>query len=253
MPTAREIVKAVVTALIVTAILALGSWALSKLDADVALWVVALIAFASLLVGFLIGKRTRVASLLPSYHAEHIEDTILTLQHVQAGKLIGISLEELIERGILGPARYGLTFPGSDVRLSVLVPSSSTPGEFEMAYEAGHTVGRKVDFRLTIAGSFASHALDSRELVWTNNVEKDPRWRRHPKAREGRDYGALAATPIEVGDDVIGVLSVLSARCRSKIAWAVSDSALITSRRSSMRSSSDDTRRRSSWASSGSS
>ena len=80
---------------------------------------------------------------------------------------------------------------------------------FEMLYEAGHSQGRKDNFTLPKA-SLAGHALETGELQWSNNVEKDRRWHRHPKADEKRGYRSLASMPIVVGDDPVAVLNVVS-------------------------------------------
>ena len=41
-------------------------------------------------------------------------------------------------------------------------------------------------------------------------MHSDERWTSHPQARPGREYGSLASVPIRLGDEIVGVLNVLS-------------------------------------------
>lgn len=41
-------------------------------------------------------------------------------------------------------------------------------------------------------------------------MDNDDRWRPHPKARPGRQYGSLVSIPVRRGDEVVGVLNVIS-------------------------------------------
>ena len=78
-----------------------------------------------------------------------------------------------------------------------------------MLYESGHSLGRKSNFSLPKT-SIAGHALESGDLQWTNNVDEDDRWSRHPLASDNRSYGSLASMPIIVGDTGVAVLNVVS-------------------------------------------
>ena len=78
-----------------------------------------------------------------------------------------------------------------------------------MLYESGHSLGRKSNFSLPRA-SLAGHALESGDLQWTNNVDEDNRWSRHPLATDDRRYRSLASMPIIVGDTSVAVLNVVS-------------------------------------------
>jgi putative methionine-R-sulfoxide reductase with GAF domain len=89
-------------------------------------------------------------------------------------------------------------------------PEARSRQDFVMKFAAGHRLESRKRFRLQIAGSFAGHAYSSGEIQWTNDVEMDPRWRKHPQAREDRTYGSLVPVPINVGQRVVGVLSVIS-------------------------------------------
>jgi hypothetical protein len=70
-----------------------------------------------------------------------IAEAILRLREVAAGHL-DISFGEFIERGVLAPARFGLSVvPGEEIRLSVLRFDESTQA-FQILYESGHSLGR---------------------------------------------------------------------------------------------------------------
>lgn len=201
---ARRIAEGLLT----SAIFAFALWLLSRLDASVPLWVL-VAALVLVVVAFLVGRRVPRAEDLIGYHADHLGDIVLTLRDLLAQTLTGVSFEDFIERGVLGPAQFNLRRRGTEeIRLSVLELDVSDQ-QFRMTYEAGHGVGRKTDFRLGLA-TMAGHAYKSRDLQWTNDVESDERWTRHEKARPGRDYGSLAVAPIIVGDEVVAVLNVLS-------------------------------------------
>ena len=79
-----------------------------------------------------------------------------------------------------------------------------------MRFSAGHSLEGSRDFRLPIAGSFGGHAYSSREVQWTDDVDADPRWSKHPKGRPGRDYASLVSVPVVVRDQVIGVMNAVS-------------------------------------------
>lgn len=133
---------------------------------------------------------------------------MLALRDYAAGRL-EVSFNDLIERGILAPARFGLSVvAGEEIRLSILALDDS--GEaFDMLYESGHSLGRKENFSLPRT-SLAGHAFDAKELKWTDNVNDDERWRRHPLADEKRRYKSLASMPIVVGGESVAVLNVVS-------------------------------------------
>ena len=95
--------------------------------------------------------------------------------------------------------------------MSVIHPRLDAPAEFEMLLEAGHSLDARQNFSLPVAGSFAGHALQSGVTQWTNDVDKDPRWTRHPHARENRSYGSLVSVPINRADgQPVGVFNVIS-------------------------------------------
>jgi GAF domain-containing protein len=155
--------------------------------------------------------RTRAARIgedLLGYQADLIGEAILGLREIAAGKL-DVSFEEFIERGVLAPARFGISaVRGEEIRLSVLKLDDETQ-QFKMLFESGHSLGRKANFSLPKI-SLAGHALESGDLQWTNNVDADDRWSPHPLASDSRRYRSLASMPIIVGGSPVAVLNVVS-------------------------------------------
>ncbi len=204
MPTVRGVLENVLAGIIMLGL----AWGVSRIDASIQLWVALLLFAGALAIGYRLGISRRTPEDLASYQADLLRDAILALRDFEAGRL-EVSLENLIERGILGPAGYGLSaVAGEQIRLSVLELDDS--GEsFRMLYESGHSLGRKANFFLPRA-SLAGHAFETRRLQWTDNVEEDKRWQPHPMAIERRSYRSLASMPIVVGDEAVAVLNVLS-------------------------------------------
>ena len=198
----------VVAGLIGIGVLAAAAWGVSHVDAPIALWAVLLIAACLGALGFAAGRVSRYGDDLLGYQSDLLGEAVLALRDLVAGKL-NVPFEDFMERGVLAPARFGLSVERKEeIRLSVLIPESD--GEhFKMLFESGHSLGRKDDFSLPKA-SLAGHALETGELQWTNDVEKDKRWHLHPKASAERGYHSLASMPIVVGDDAVGVLNVVS-------------------------------------------
>lgn len=162
-------------------------------------------------LGFLWGRiGGRRQQLYPAY-AEHIREALETFQKALAGDIPGVGTDEYVENGILAPARHWLRqAPDEDVRLMVLGLREPDRREFRLVWESGHSLEARQKFRLEVGGSFVGHAYESGQTQWTNDVESDPRWRPHPRARPERAYGSLVAVPLRAGNDIIGVLSVLS-------------------------------------------
>lgn len=193
---------------------------LDLLDDHVEVWVVVLAAVLFGGAGLAVGRRNGgtqeligqllVELDLNQYYADHLYEVLETLQKIISQSIPGVSFSEFVERGMLEPARQYLTQgPGEDIRLSVLVPDERHQ-DFVMEFAAGHRLESRGSFRLPIAGSFAGHAYASGEIQWTNDVDTDQRWSKHPRARPDRAYGSLVSVPIKVQDQVIGVLNVIS-------------------------------------------
>ena len=208
MPSLRGVWENVIAGLLGLAVIALATWFASTLDAPVALWAVVLIAVVAFLAGTTLGRVLRVGEDLLGYQADLIGEAILGLREIVAGHL-DVSFEEFIERGVLAPARFGISaVRGEEIRLSVLKLDEKTQ-EFKMLFESGHSLGRKANFSLPKA-TLAGHALESGDLQWTNNVDSDGRWRPHPRASDSRRYSSLASMPVIVGGTPVAVLNVVS-------------------------------------------
>jgi GAF domain-containing protein len=207
-PTARGIGENVVATFVVLALLAALGFATSTVDAPVPLWLAIALTLMGVGVGVLVGLMQRDHANLPAYQADLLGEAMLALRDYAAGRL-RVPFVDLIERGILAPAQFGLSLkPGEEVRLSIL-ELDGTGAAFRMTFQAGHSVGRQDNFSLPRA-TLAGHAFETKELQWTDNVETDERWRPHPKADKKRAYKSLACMPIVVGDEVVAVLNVVS-------------------------------------------
>jgi GAF domain len=207
-PTVRGIWENVIAGLIGLAIIAVGSLLLSRIGASIPLWAAFVVAVLAAIGGLIFGRATQDRSDLPAYQADLLGEAILALRVYATGRL-GVSFDDLIERGILDPARFGMTVvAGEEIRLSILELDDS--GEvFKMRYQSGHTLGRKENFSLPRV-SLAGHAFDAKELKWTDDVDADPRWQPHPLAQQRHRYRSLASMPVVVGDESVAVLNVVS-------------------------------------------
>ncbi|HWI96184.1 MAG TPA: GAF domain-containing protein [Solirubrobacterales bacterium] len=198
----------VIAGLLGVGLVAGAAWIASTFDTPVPLWAVVLVGAVALTLGAILGRIFRRGRDLHAYQADLIKEAILALRDVAAGHL-DVAFEEFIERGVLAPARFGLSLvSGEEIRLSVLKFDDEAQ-TFQMIYESGHSLGRKDNFSLPKA-SIAGHALESGDLQWTNNVDGDKRWSRHPRASTDRRYGSLASMPIIMGDEPVAVLNVVS-------------------------------------------
>ncbi len=205
----RGVSENVVAGLIAAGILAGAAWGVSHVDAPIPLWAALVAAVCAGALGFVSGQKIfRYGDDLPGYQSNLLNEAMLALRDLVAGKL-NVTFEDFMERGVLAPARFGLSVERNEkIRLSVLIPESE--GEnLKMLFESGHSLGLKANFSLPKA-SLAGHALATGELQWTNEVKKDKRWHPHPKASAERSYHSLASMPIVVGDDAVGVLNVVS-------------------------------------------
>lgn len=208
MPTVKGVFENLIAGGVLAVILLVGTWATDTIDTPVPLWLLILSSVVVLIAGFSAGKLTRDNADLPAYQADLVGEAILALRDHAAGRL-AVPLSDLVELGILAPARFGLSVVrGEEIRLSVVEPDESG-NSFRMVYAAGHSLGRKDNFSLSKA-SIAGHAFDSKELQWTDDVSSDKRWSQHPKADAKRGYKSLAAMPIVVDDEAVAVLNVIS-------------------------------------------
>jgi GAF domain-containing protein len=152
-----------------------------------------------------IGELERQNALY-GYYASFLWEVMQTLQKAIRGDIPGVTIDELVEQGILAPARELLRqAPGEDVRLSVLVPEGQ---DFVMRWAAGHRLASKQNFRMRIGDSFSRFAYTSGEIVYSEDVDVDPRFRPHPRAE--RPYRSIISLPIRSGEDVVAAFNVVS-------------------------------------------
>jgi hypothetical protein len=138
--------------------------------------------------------------------ADLIYEALETLQKIVRGALPGVTIDELIEQGLLEPARQFLERGGGEeVRLSVLVPDGT---DFLMRWAAGHRLESKRRFRHAINTTFSRIAFETGQIAYSADVADDPRFEPFPEAT--RHYRSLISVPIRAGDDVVAVLNVLS-------------------------------------------
>jgi GAF domain-containing protein len=219
----EKVADSLVVPLLGFVLIAVAGVLLARLDEDIPAWTaliaVVLIAAGAFALGRVRASSQEVTTLIDDlfvqvelhlYYADHIYEVLETLQKVVSGSIPDVGFDEFVERGMLEPARGYLTqASGEDVRLSVQVPDEERQN-FLMRFSAGHSLEGRRDFHLPIAGSFGGHAYSSSEVQWTGDVEADPRWSKHAKARAGRNYASLVSVPVVVRDQVIGVMNVVS-------------------------------------------
>jgi hypothetical protein len=146
--------------------------------------------------------------LLTAYYSRHLYDSLEAWQKIQNGAIPDVDGATFLEQGVLQPARdFLMQRPGEDVRLSILVPSGD---DFEMALAAGHTLESKMRYRLPIAHSFSKAAYESGRIEWSGDLDNDPRFTPHPRAREGRGYDSIISSPVRAGDETVAVFNVIS-------------------------------------------
>lgn len=125
MPTARGIWENVLASFVVLAALALVGFATSTITSPIPLWLGIVLAMGGVGIGVLIGLVQRDDSDLPAYQADLLGEAILALRDYAAGRL-QVPFADLIERGILAPAQFGLSLkPGEEYGFLFL--SSMTP------------------------------------------------------------------------------------------------------------------------------
>jgi hypothetical protein len=118
-------------------------------------------------------------------------------------------LDDLVERGVLGPARGLLVrHDEEDVRLAVLVPTDERHTDFAMRWAAGHRPESVRNYRRPIDQTLAGIAFRRGEYVDRSNVREDRDFVQNP--RESRRFAALVAVPLRVEERIVGVLSVVS-------------------------------------------
>jgi GAF domain-containing protein len=150
---------------------------------------------------------TEHARAMTAAYAEHLGEILYSLQRVLAGAIPGVDARDLIEDGMLQPARDLLSSRQmADVRLSVLVRDG---GDFVMPYAAGHNLESKRRFRLPVDHSFSKWALETGLIYWSSNLAEDDRFVRHPRAAQERGYNSIISVPIRSGDEVVAVFNAI--------------------------------------------
>jgi hypothetical protein len=117
-------------------------------------------------------------------------------------------LDELVERGVLGPARGLLKRePLEDVRVAVLI--ADPDGEsWRMRWAAGHRPEGVRNYHRPIPMTLAGQAYTRREVVAFDDVTQEAGFVRNPRAT--RDFRALVAAPLLINEKIVGALSVVS-------------------------------------------
>ncbi len=202
-------------------------------------WIAALIASVTLIVGLALGAAidtaddraavsAKISELesrtgeLGAYetYAEHLRDALRDLRQVLAKELPSFSTRDFIETGVFAPAHAllqhdHLNLARGDVRFSILRPRGEdfvmTDGD-ELAPALGHHAESRQRFHLPIRGSFAGIALDHGRVQWSNDLDGDTRFQRHPKASPERNYQSIVSVPLWRSGQIAGVLNVIATR-----------------------------------------
>lgn len=150
-------------------------------------------------------------------YSEHLRDALADLRRLLNGELPAFSVGDYIEKGIFETAHRLLTREGDrgDVRFSVL----HVEGGFlvmargrQMFPALGHSLEARQQFRLALDDAFAGIAYRTGRMQSSGDVDSDERFKRHPKARPGREYRSIVSVPLRSGDAVDGVLNVIATK-----------------------------------------
>ena len=214
------------TALVIAAILAVKHYGAHH---EVRLWFLIVVAMFVAAVAFLVGflwrrpvvvasdavVAARLAELEQAfaeseYGKRLLRDVLESIQTSIASE-DDWQLDQLVERGVLGPVR-GLLIRAAneDVRLAVLMPRNEGPDRWRMRWTAGHRHESVRAYNQEIDSTMAGLAYRRGELVKSEDVRADERFQANP--RETRPFRSLVAIPLQVEDRVVGALSVVSTR-----------------------------------------
>jgi hypothetical protein len=120
-------------------------------------------------------------------------------------------LDDLVERGVLGPARGLLVRDREeDVRLAVMVPADDPPTRFRMRWAAGHRPESVRLYEREIDKTLAGIAFRRDEFVECPNVREDARFEPNPK--ETRPFVSLVSMPLRIDQAIVGAFTVVSTR-----------------------------------------
>ncbi len=141
-----------------------------------------------------------------AYAQEHAAGILNTIQAMLDSEEV-FGFEQFAEDAVMEPARVLLQRgPGEEVRLALLTPSDDN--HFGMKWSVGHRPTSQKAFQLPMDGSVAGEVFRSGEARVIDKVSESPEFLRHPRAT--RTYETLVCVPVLTGDQVGGVLSVIS-------------------------------------------
>jgi hypothetical protein len=139
-------------------------------------------------------------------YGEHIAVMMDHLQQVFTGTLPEVTLEHLLERGVLQAGRDALLRRArGDIRLSIIVPDGT---HFRMPWAAGQNLERQVKFRMPINGSLMGQVLAKGTPRNWGDVTKDEDFKLYPGT--SGPFRSLVSLPVRVGDGVGAVFTVTS-------------------------------------------
>ncbi len=79
----------------------------------------------------------------------------------------------------------------------------------------GHSLEGRQRFRLPVDESFGGLAYRTGRVHASDDLRDDDRFRRHPRARRGRDYRSIVSIPLRAADGVDAVLNVIATAPRA--------------------------------------
>lgn len=190
----------------------------------VPIWATALIGGAALALGSWIGRRVYLLTpQVQELYSEHLDDALGDLRSVIDGRYPNFSMRDYIENGVFQPAQKLLMTRGrnrGEVRFSILHPSDKDKTVFRMQNDAGdlfpalgHTMEGRQRFDIAVDGSFSGYAFRTGKTQISNDVAKDERWQKHPRADPNRSYGSMISVPLFFDEgNPDGVLNVIATR-----------------------------------------
>jgi GAF domain-containing protein len=156
-------------------------------------------------------NRERVISQQRFRYVEYQKELIYNaLESIQQALAIeeDWSLDQLVERGVIGPARGLLKrAPLEDVRVAVLI-ADEAGDRWKMRWAAGHRPEGVRNYHRPIDTTLAGQAYTKREIVVFDDVTAEADFIPNPRAT--REFRSLVAAPLLINEDIVGALSVVS-------------------------------------------
>lgn len=216
-----DVVARAMTFMLLSGAVGLGLlvWQGGSVPAWLAVTAVVVVLAAAIAWGVRVGRRStreavELGDALGSAHwaiqryevyTDHVADVLNRLQRVLNGELEGVSIPDYIQRGIIEPARDVMQGPHEDIRLSVLLPVGD---RWRMAWSAGHSLDGQRMYNERIVDTLSREPYESGEPMYWSDVTADDRFRGNPQA--SRPFCSMLSGPIRNGNEVIGVLNVIS-------------------------------------------